>query len=167
VTRPDFIVTLAASEHHDQIAEIWQPIIRETTAIFHTENRDAAFVDRFIAQRRSLGREFWVALDGDRVLGFATYDQFRSGNGYLHAMEHSVMLRPEARGRGAGRALMVALEDHARMAGAHVMIAAIDAANGPARAFHAALGYAEVGYMPELGRKFDRWLDLVLMQKLL
>ncbi|MCA8880181.1 MAG: N-acetyltransferase [Rhodobacteraceae bacterium] len=147
------------------IAAIWNPVIRETTVIFHTQERDAAAVAAYVAQRRAAGREFWVAAEGAAVLGFASYDQFRTGNGYAHAMEHTVILAPEAQGRGLGRALMAAVEAHAAAGGAHVMIAAIDAANRAGRAFHAALGYREVGHLPETGRKFGRWLDLVLMQK--
>lgn len=157
----------ARAEEHLRIAEIWNGVIRATTVIFHTTERDAAAVAAFIAARRAAGREFWVAAEGDRVLGFASYDQFRSGNGYAHAMEHTVILAPEAQGRGAGRALMAALEDHAAARGAHVMIAAIDAENAAGRAFHAALGYRQTGFMPQTGRKFGRWLDLVLMQKIL
>ena len=82
-------------------------------------------------------------------------------------MEHTVLLAPAAQGKGLGRALMAALEAHAAAAGAHVMIAAIDADNAAGRAFHAALGYVQTGLMPQTGRKFGRWLDLVLMQKIL
>jgi phosphinothricin acetyltransferase len=151
----------------EAIAAIWNPLIRDTTVIFHTVERDAAAVAAYAAQRRAAGRELWVAAEGGAVLGFASYDQFRAGNGYARAMEHTVILAPGARGRGLGRALMAAVESHAAAGGAHVMIAAIDAANRAGRAFHAALGYREVGYLPEAGRKFGRWLDLLLMQKIL
>ena len=149
------------------IAAIWTPVIRDTTAIFNTGARDAPFVRANIADRRATGTEFFVAEEAGRILGFATYGQFRSGNGYVHAYEHSVMIAPEANGRGVGRALMAAVEGHARGQGGHTMVAAISGENAAAQAFHAQLGYAEVGRLPESGRKFDRWLDLVLMMKTL
>jgi phosphinothricin acetyltransferase len=82
-------------------------------------------------------------------------------------MEHTVMLAPSARGRGIGRALMAALEDHARAGGAKSMFAGVSAANPEGRAFHARLGYGEVAVLPAVGFKAGHWLDLVLMQKFL
>lgn len=145
----------------------WNPIIRDTTIIFSSELRTEQSLGAMIATRRAAGREMLVAEAEGMVLGMATYDQFRGGNGYVHAMEHTVLLAPAAQGQGLGRALMAALEAHAAAAGAHVMIAAIDADNAAGRAFHAALGYVQTGHMPQTGRKFGRWLDLVLMQKIL
>ena len=91
------------------------------------------------------------AADDGRVLGFASYDQFRAGNGYVHAMEHTVILAPEAHGRGLGRALMTAIEEHARMRGGHSMVAGVSGENAAGIAFHRALGYAHVGLLPQSG----------------
>ena len=121
----------------------------------------------YIDGRRARGREFFVATEGETVLGFASYDQFRAGDGYVHAMEHTVILAEGARGRGIGRALMRAVEDHARAAGAHTMVAGISGGNPGAVPFHAAVGYEACGRMPQSGRKFGRWHDLILMQKVL
>lgn len=149
------------------IIAFWNPMIRATTVTFSTEQKTVDGLTRMIAERRAAGAEFLVAEAAGQVLGLATYAQFRGGNGYAQAMEHTIVLAPEAQGKGLGRALMSALEDHARAAGAHVMVAGVSAENAAGIAFHAAIGYTETGRMPEVGHKFGRWLGLVLMQKLL
>ncbi|MEZ5887675.1 MAG: N-acetyltransferase family protein [Paracoccaceae bacterium] len=149
------------------IVALWNPVIRDTTIIFHTEERDEAKAAEIIATRRAGGHEFFVALEEGRLLGFATYAQFRAGNGYAHALEHSIILDPAAWGRGAGRALMRSLEDHARAAGGHTLFAGVAGENAAGIAFHEKVGFKTVAVIPEAGRKFGRWLDLVLMMKFL
>jgi L-amino acid N-acyltransferase len=155
VTPDDFAAVMA----------FWNPLIRETTVTFSSEEKTPEGLTGMVEGRRAAGHEFFVAEIAGEVLGLATYAQFRGGNGYTHAMEHTIILSPAAQGKGVGRALMRAVEDHARAAGAHVMIAGVSAENDAGVAFHAALGYVETGRMPELGCKFGRWLGLVLMQK--
>lgn len=150
-----------------EILEFWNPIIRETTIIFSNEERTVESLGAMIATRRAAGREMLVAEVDGRVLGMATYDQFRGGRGYVHAMEHTVLLAPSARGKGVGRALMDAIAGHARDRGAHTMVAAVASENAGGIAFHEAIGFQRVGLLPQSGRKFDRWLDLVLLQKIL
>ena len=77
------------------------------------------------------------------------------------------MLHPKGHGRGGGRLLMNALFAHAKDAGKHSMFAGCSAENSGAVAFHARMGFQEVATLPEVGFKFGRWIDLVLMQKLL
>lgn len=161
------IIRPAETRDIPAILDFWNPIIRETTTIFSSEERTVESLGAMIATRRAAGREMLVAEAAGAVLGIATYDQFRGGLGYVHAMEHTVLLAPGARGRGVGRALMAAIEDHARARGAHTMVAAVDAANAGGIGFHEAIGFRRVGYLPESGRKFGRWLDLVLLQKIL
>lgn len=152
---------------HAQILAIWNPIFRHTLVTFASVEKTAETLVEYIDTRRARGREFFVAVDGDEVLGFASYDQFRGGDGYVHSMEHTVILAEAARGRGIGRALMRAVEDHARAAGAHTMVAGISGSNPGAVPFHAAVGYEHCGRMPQSGRKFGQWHDLILMQKVL
>jgi len=148
------------------ILAIWNPVIRDTLVTFNPVEKTAGEIARMIAERAAAGHGFLVAEEGG-VAGFATYGQFRGGAGYARTMEHTVMLAPSARGRGIGRALMAALEEHARAGGARSMFAGVSAANPEGRAFHARLGYAEAAVLPAVGFKFGRWLDLVLMQKFL
>jgi len=104
------------------------------------------------------------------VVGFAAYGSFRGSGkwpGYRQTVEHTIHIREDYWSRGLGRSLLEALIERARANGAHVMVAAVDAANAESIAFHERLGFRIVARMPEVGRKFDRWLDLVLLQRII
>lgn len=146
------------------ILAIWNPLIRDTSVTFTTLAKTPQVLTDDIAAR---GAAFLVAQEADAVLGFATYGAFRSGPGYAHTAEHTVILAPEAQGRGVGRALMAELEAVARAQALHALVAGVSGENAAAIAFHTAIGFRQVAHMPEVGRKFDCWMDLVLLQKLL
>lgn len=161
------IVRAARPEDVPQLAAFWNPQIRESAITFTTIEKTEAMLQAELEACASEGRAFLVAEAEGQVIGLATWFQFRKGPGYAHSAEHTIVLAPEAQGRGAGRALMAALEDHARGRGIHVMVAGVTGENARGVAFHLALGYAETGRLPQVGRKFGRWMDLVLMQKIL
>ena len=149
------------------ILAIWNPVIRDTLVTFNSAEKTEAELCTLIAERNAAGHCFLVAEAAGEILGFASYSQFRGGIGYRRTMEHTILLGPGARGRGIGRALMTAVEDHACAAGAHSIFAGVSGGNPEGRAFHAAMGYREVAVLPEVGFKFGRLHDLVLMQKIL
>lgn len=146
------------------ICAIINPIIRDTLVTFAQDERSAESVAEDVARR---GPAFLVAERDSRLVGFATYAPFRPGAGYVRTCEHTAYLAPEARGQGVGRHLMQHLEAVALSQSVHVMVAAISGANPAAVAFHGRLGFVQVGRMPEVGLKQGRWLDLILMQKVL
>jgi phosphinothricin acetyltransferase len=78
-----------------------------------------------------------------------------------------VHVRADRRGRGVGRALVTALFPLAAGLGKHVMVAGVDADNAASIALHERLGFERVARFREVGRKFDRWLDLVFLQRYL
>ena len=144
------------------ILDIWNPLIRDTSVTFTTVEKTAQGLADDLAAR---GDAFLVAEAARQILGFATYGPFRGGPGYAHTAEHSVILAGDARGRGVGRALMARLEAQARAQGIHVLIAGVSGENEGAIAFHRAIGFTQGAHLPEVGRKFDRWMDLVLLHK--
>ncbi|GHG99916.1 GNAT family N-acetyltransferase [Pseudodonghicola xiamenensis] len=158
------IIRPATAADAEALCAISNPIIRDTVITFSSTEKTPESVVEEIAARAPA---YVVAELEGRVLGFASYTQFRSGSGYVHSMEHSIQLAPEARGHGAGRALIAALEEIGRQNGVHVLVAGVSADNPMGLGFHAALGFIEVGRMSEVGYKFGRWLDLVLMQKII
>ena len=149
------------------VLAIWNPVIRDTLVTFNSVEKTETDLSALLAQKARDAHAFLVALHEGAVAGFAAYGPFRSGIGYRHTMEHTIILDHAARGRGLGRALMSGIEDHARDRGAHSMFAGVSAANPAGLAFHAALGYQHVARLPRVGNKFGEWLDLVLMQKFL
>lgn len=145
------------------IAAIWNPIVRDTAITFWPEERSHDQIAAMIAERQAAGQAFIVAADGDRLLGFSTYSQFRGGAGYARSMEHTIHAAPDARGRGVGRAMLTAVQDHARQRGHRILIGGITGSNEGSIAFHRAMGYAEWGRIPAAGWKFGQFHDLVLM----
>lgn len=144
------------------ITALWNHIIRDTIVTFNPTEKTEAEVAEAIR-----GRPVFLVAEQADFLGFATFSQFRGGAGYARTMEHTILLAAEARGRGVGRALMTALCAAARDSGAHVLVAGVSGENTGAIAFHLAAGFAITGRMPEVGWKFGRWHDLVLLQKTL
>ena len=102
-----------------------------------------------------------------RGAGFSTFGDFRAWPGYRFTVEHSVHVRADGRGRGLGTLLVQALFPRAGALGKHVMIAGVDAANSASIRFHERLGFHQCGHLREVGFKFDRWLDLVFLQRMI
>jgi phosphinothricin acetyltransferase len=138
----------------------------EWTERRHTvESRTAWLHDRIAG-----GWPVLVAEVDGAVVGMAAYGDFRDSTvreGYRFVVENSVHVFEAMHGRGVGRALMETLIERARRAGKHVMVAAIDHETPESVAFHQRLGFVEVGRLPEIGFKFGRRLDLILMQRML
>ena len=148
------------------LSRLWSPWIKETNVTFNAVEKTADDLVLMIAQRQShFG--FWLAELDHELAGFVTYAQFRAGVGYARAMEHTIILSPAAQGRGIGRALMHRAEKDALSKGASQMIAAVTGENTAGRHFHQKLGYDVVAIIPKVGYKFDRYHDLIVMQKFL
>ncbi len=141
------------------VAAIWNAAIRDTTITFNPVEKSNAEVAQLTAQDTLVWEE------NGETLGFARFFQFRGGEGYKYTVEHTIMLHPKGHGRGGGRALMTALCIAAKKKGMHTMFAGCSAENAEAVTFHARCGFETVATLPEVGFKFGRWIDLVLMQK--
>ncbi len=155
------MIRAASPADATEIAAIWNHAIRETTITFNPVEKTHQEVEMLTSQ------DCLVWEVGGRILGFARYFPFRGGEGYRFTVEHTIMLHEDGHGQGGGRLLMDALFAHAKAAGKHTMFAGCSAENDGAVAFHASIGFAKVATLPEVGFKFGRWIDLVLMQKTL
>jgi L-amino acid N-acyltransferase len=108
-----------------------------------------------------------VAEEGGEIVGVAAFGWFRDAvkrPGYRFTVENTIHVREDRWGSGIGSDLMRALLDEARRSGKHSMVAAIDGSNETSIRFHERLGFVEVARMREIGAKFGRWLDLVLLE---
>ncbi len=149
------------------ILQIYNDAVLHTTAIWNDQPSNLEGRLAWLAERRHSGFPVLVATDGAEVRGYASFGAFRPWDSYRHTVEHSVYVDRAARRGGIGRALVEALIGRARATGKHVMVAGIEATNEASLRLHARLGFAEVGHLKSVGRKFDKWLDLVFMQLML
>ena len=143
---------------------IYNDVIATSTAVYSDVPTTLAERREWWQARRRQGYPVLAARDDSGVVGFATFGDFRSWPGYRHTVEHTVHVRADRRGQGVGSALVRALLPRAAALDKHVMIGAIDAANAGSIRMHERLGFVRVGHLREVGRKFDRWLDLVFVQ---
>jgi L-amino acid N-acyltransferase len=151
-----------------EILAIYNEVIANSTAVYAEQPSTLEDRRAWLAARRQSGFPVIVAADDRGALGFASFGDWRGAwAGYRHTIEHTVHVRADARGGGVGTALMAALFERGEAIGKHVMIGAIDAANASSLRFHRRLGFAEVAHFREVGRKFNRWLDLVFVQRFL
>lgn len=147
------------------ILAIYNDAVVNTTAIWNDDTVDLDNRRAWFAARAAQSYPVLVAEERGRVLGYGSYGDFRPFQGYRFTVENSVYVAAEARGKGAGAALLAALVDHAAAAGKHVMIAAITAGNEASVRLHARQGFVETARLGEVGFKFGRFLDLVLMER--
>jgi len=108
-----------------------------------------------------------VAVDGDDVLGFGSLSEYKNRPSYATTVEDSVYVGALHRGKGVGRALLEEIVQLATQHGFHSVIARIGGNNQASIALHEACGFTMVGVEREVGRKFNRWLDVSVLQRLL
>ena len=150
------------------VLAIYNDVIRTSTAVYADVASTLDERRAWWQQRVALGYPVIVATDQSEVCGFASFGDFRGAwAGYRYSVEHTVHIRSDRRGQGIGTSLLTELLQRATALGKHVMIAGIDAANAPSIRFHHRLGFHPVGTFREVGYKFDRWLDLHFMQRML
>ena len=151
------------------ITAIYAAAVAGDTATFELEAPSAAEITRRIAAIADAGHPFLVAEYNAQVCGFAYASTFRARAAFALTLEDSVYVAPLAQRRGIGRALLDQLIDAASKAGFCQMVAVIgDSTTKDASiALHAAAGFRQTGTLEAVGRKHDRWLDIVLMQRAL
>lgn len=146
---------------------IYNDAVANTTAVFDLEPRTMEVQRNWFAAKRVAKMPVLSAIADGVVVGFASYGIYRPWAAYLYSVENLIYVAPDRRGAGVGTALLGPLVERARTEGYHTMIAGIEATNAASVKLHARFGFVEAGLFREVGRKFDRWLDLVFLQKML
>lgn len=149
------------------ILEIVNFSILNSTAIYDYEPRNIMQQLQWFEEKRNAGFPVFVAEVDNEVAGFGSYGTFRVKAAYQFTVEHSVYVADGYKAKGIGKLLFERLIATAKTEGYHVMIGCIDADNKESIAFHEKFGFKITGHLKEVGYKFDRWLDLVLMQLIL
>lgn len=148
------------------IATIYAHHVLHGTGTFETEPPSPADMASRRADVLAKGLPYLVAEEDGQVLGFAYCNWFKPRPAYRFSAEDSIYLAPDQAGRGLGRQLLSALAAQAEQVGVRKLIAVIgDSANVGSIGVHQALGFQHVGVLSSCGWKFDRWLDVVLMEK--
>lgn len=147
------------------ITEIYNDAVVTTVAVWNNDTVDVDNRRDWLHAHQVPGTVALTAVGADgRVLGYATYGDFRSYDGFRDTVENSVYVSTDSRAGGVGTALMTELLVRARDEGKHVMVAAIESGNTASLALHEKLGFSTVGVLPEVGTKFGRRLAMTLMQ---
>lgn len=142
---------------------IYNEVVETSTAIYCDDFADLDYMRAYISERESSGFPVFVARSGESILGYGSFGTFRGRPGYRFTVEHSVHVRADRRGQGVGAALLAALIERAKADGYHVMIGAVDSSNAGSLRFHERAGFQIHSALPQVGRKFDRWLDMTFV----
>jgi len=150
----------------DAITLIYAHHVLHGTGTFEVDPPSVQDMRARRAEVLARGLPWLVAESDNQVSGFAYCNWFKPRPAYRFSAEDSIYLAPHANGQGLGRALLAELTTQAERAGVRKLIAVIgDSRNTGSIGVHRALGFQHVGLLASCGWKFDRWLDVVLMER--
>jgi L-amino acid N-acyltransferase len=166
MAEPAITLRLADRADAEAIRSIYNVEVLESTVTFdlvpRTLAEQVAWIDSHSGAHPAI-----VAVAGETVVGFGSLSAYRDRPAYVTSVEDSVYVHRDHRGAGVGRILLEELVRLGRDHGFHAVVARIVGGHEASIALHEAFGFETVGTEREIGRKFNRWLDVVLMQRLL
>lgn len=158
----------ATASDISRVQEIYAHHVLSGLGTFETTPPELADMLRRYEQITGDGFPYLVADDSGRLLGYAYANHFRTRAAYRNTVEDSIYIAADAMGRGVGTALLNALIDRCASLGLRQMLAVIgDSGNAGSIGVHRRCGFEHTGVMKAVGRKFDRWVDVVIMQRAL
>jgi phosphinothricin acetyltransferase len=161
-------IRLATLADAQAIADIYNREVTTSTSTFDIVPRTLEQQQQWLAARSGAFAAI-VATDRAtrRVVGFASLSPYKDRAAYSTTVEDSIYVHRDFAGRGIGTILLGRLVEVARESGFHSVIARIEAGGEASRALHTRCGFELVGIEREVGRKFNRWLSVAVMQRLL
>jgi phosphinothricin acetyltransferase len=164
----DIAIRAATPADLPAITAIYAEAVRLGTASFELDPPDEAEMGARMQTLTAGGFPYLVAVRGGELLGYAYAGPYRLRPAYRFAVEDSIYVAPKAQGLGVGRQLLAALIAESEQRGFRQMLAVIgDSANTASIALHRSAGFYMVGTFADVGYKFGRWLDSVMMQRAL
>ena len=162
----DFDIRPATPADAAQILAIYTPYVTNTAISFEETPPSLGEMQGRISDYAAR-YGYYVAERGGQILGYAYGSPYRPRHAYRFTAEVSVYLAPTAQGQGIGRALYDVLITGLQTRGFHALIGIVTLPNPACAALHRALGFTEIGVTPQVGRKFDRWHDIAIFQRVL
>jgi L-amino acid N-acyltransferase len=163
---PTVKTRLATVADAEALRQIYNLAVTTSVVTFDIVPRTLAEEERWL-EERSGAHAVLVAEDAGRIAGFASLSPYRDRPAYATSVEDSVYVHEDHQGRGVGGLLLRELIDVAGQHGFHAMFARIVEGHGASIRLHESCGFETVGVEREVGRKFGRWLDVVVMERLL
>lgn len=163
------IEIISANESHlHEIQYIMNDAVLHTTAIYDYHERDEAYMKQWFSNKLIQQMPVLVAVNKEQhVLGYGSFGVFRPFDGFQFCVENSLYVHPQHQGKSIGKLLLAALIQAAEQKSFHTMVAVIDAENEKSVALHEKFGFSVAGKLNQAGFKFQKWLDLLFMQKML
>jgi phosphinothricin acetyltransferase len=160
-------VRLARDEDAEAIRAIYNREVLNAWVTFDIVERTADEQRQWLDEHSGAHPAVVATDDRDRVAGFGSLSPYRSRPAYRTTVEDSVYVHSSARGQGVGHLILTELVGLAVAHGFHTVMARIVGGHEASIKLHRNCGFELVGVEREVGRKFGRWLDVILMQKLL
>ena len=162
----EFAIRPATANDLDAIRAVYNYSVTHSTCTYQIELETAAERAAWFRDRSEL-HPVTVAEREGIVIGWAALSPWKSRCGYARSAEASVYIHHKHHRRGAGKALLIDLIDRAKALGLHTVIGGACSTQTASLALQAALGFEVIGTFREVGRKFDRWLDVTHTQLVL
>ena len=157
---------LACPEDAEATREIYNIEVTGSTVTFDLVPRSLEDQLAWLDQRSGAMAVVVAEIDG-QVVGFASLSPYRDRPAYATTVEDSVYVHADFRDRGVARALLAEILDIAATRGFHAVMARIVGGHDASIGLHSSLDFEIVGTEREVGRKFGKWLDVVIMQRML